>query len=136
MNTSTFTVYLRPYWDDASNTTLSISFSANSGCTFSAKITGPGISSPGVNFSNNETGCVNTNFPASMYERGFKLEYTVAITTNAQTLSGTPVNSLEIGTQQDGTVISYQSFLFMNDGIDQNWNDCVLNFSLFTNSNN
>jgi hypothetical protein len=135
MNQFTFTVYLTPYWNNTPNTILALTYSTTSSYSYSANITGPGLPDAGVSFNGNAPGVVNTVIPASIYKKAQGMEYTIVISTNSPTLSGMPVNSVEMGVKQDGTPISYQGFLFTNDeGSDKDWNDCVINLGLFNNS--
>lgn len=134
MNTFKFTVFLTPYWQNQPNTILTISYFTTSSYSYSASISGPGLSSP-VTFPNNNSGCATNVIPASAYKTGQSMPYEITITTNSPTLSGRTINSIEMGAKADGAAISYQGFFFSNDaGSDRDWNDCVLNLGLFNDS--
>ncbi len=134
MNTFKFTVYLTPYWNNTPNTILTISYFTTSSYSYSASITGPGLNSA-VTFPNNNSGCATNVIPSSVYKTGASMPYEVTITTNSPTLSGRVINSQEVGSKADGAAISYQGYFFSNDaGADNDWNDCVLNLSLFNDS--
>lgn len=133
----TATINLTPYWTSGQltgNQILVATYYTTSSYTYSASISGPGLSSPVV-FPNNNSGVATNRLTAGTVQPGVNMPYTLAITTNSPTLNMQVQNSTEIGTKADGAAITYEGFFFSNDaGSDTDWNDCVVTLTLFNNS--
>lgn len=131
--TTSFDVNLTPYWTNSPNTVLEITYSTTTAYNFTASITGPGIpTGTPVVFTGNSVHFYSG--VVSDYAKGETMTYSITLTCNS-TFVGQVQNSMEIGIKPNGDAITYQGFLFTNDGgTDNDWNDCVVNFALYNSS--